>query len=405
MAKDQAGLAYAAGVLVAVDHDYSVSWRANADLFHIKVADAGEYRMDVLIQDATESELRASPADYPAWIQARYLELPESVPQRVRTLARDLTATGATPYDRALAIESYLRTYSYTLDLPAPPPARDVVDAFLFDLKRGYCDYFSTAMVVLARAAGLPAREVVGYASGTFDRSNSRYVVSEADAHSWPELYFPGIGWVGFEPTSGRPALSRAPEPIDLSGLSWSPSSTEPLMAQQVRIGLQRWMLVLGAAAVLVLAAAAWLFYDTWRLSRLPPETAIARLYGRVYRQGRGAGAAAGPSDTPYEFGAALGRHLRAVESPGAPLPAPSAASPVAPESGAGLPPEEADLAGLVDLYVQASYSGQPQDAGARARAIRAWLALRRRLWLAWFRYRLRRAARMNASAAGRPRS
>jgi transglutaminase-like putative cysteine protease len=403
LAKDQAGLAYAAGALVAVDRDYSVAWRPNADLFHAKVADAGEYRLDVLIPSVTESELRAASSDYPAWIESRYLELPESVPARVRTLARDLTATGATPYDRARAIESHLRTYSYTLDLPAPPPARDVVDYFLFDLKRGYCDYFSTAMVVLARAAGLPAREVVGYASGTFDRSNSRYAVSEADGHSWPEIYFPGIGWVEFEPTSARPPLARAPEAVDLSGLTWQPSSAEPLMAQQVRVSLQRWLLALGALGLLAVAAIAWLVLDAWRLSRLSPEIAIAQLYGRVYRQGRNAGAPTSPSDTPYEFGAALGRHLRTVESPGAPIPAPSAASPVAPESGAGLPPEEADLAGLVDLYVQASYSGQPQDAGARARAMRAWLALRRRLWLAWFRYRLRRKPKPASAAGPRP--
>jgi transglutaminase-like putative cysteine protease len=81
----------------------------------------------------------------------------------VLALARDLTATEPTPFDRARAIEAYLRTYPYTLDLPSPKLDRDVVDYFLFDLRQGYCDYYATSMVVLARAAGLPARLAVGY--------------------------------------------------------------------------------------------------------------------------------------------------------------------------------------------------------------------------------------------------
>ena len=145
----------------------------------------------------------------------KFLTLPDSVPERVLTLARELTANALTPYDRAQAIETYLRTsYPYTLDVPAPPPGRDVADFFLFELEKGYCDYYATAMVVLARAAGLPARFVSGYASGTYDSSNAQYIVTEANAHSWVEIFFTDIGWVEFEPTAGLPAIDRQNEPL-----------------------------------------------------------------------------------------------------------------------------------------------------------------------------------------------
>jgi hypothetical protein len=120
-------------------------------------------------------------------IRNRY-PLCHSIPPRVMMLAREITAAATTPYDRARAIESYLRAFPYTLDLPAPPPQRDVADYFLFDLQKGYCDYYATAMVVMARAADLPARLGTGYAEGRYDINTARYTITEADAHSWVEV-------------------------------------------------------------------------------------------------------------------------------------------------------------------------------------------------------------------------
>ena len=139
----------------------------------------------------------------------RYLGLPKVTPERVLALARDLTKNAATPYDRALAIETYLRKFPYTLDVEPPPSNRDVVDYFLFTSQMGYCDYYASAMVVMARAAGLPARIVVGYASGEYDASTAQYIIRMKDAHTWAEIYFPGIGWVEFEPTASQPLILR----------------------------------------------------------------------------------------------------------------------------------------------------------------------------------------------------
>ena len=108
-----------------------------------------------------------------------------------------------------MAIEAALRRLPYTLDVPAPPADRELTSWFLFDLRQGYCDYFATAMVVLARLNGIPARLAVGYTMGQFDPQRGDYRVTELNAHSWPELYFPGYGWIPFEPTSAQAAPER----------------------------------------------------------------------------------------------------------------------------------------------------------------------------------------------------
>ncbi|OMI10121.1 transglutaminaseTgpA domain-containing protein [Bacillus swezeyi] len=148
-----------------------------------------------------------------AWSKSheKYLQLPDSLPERVRKLARDLTKDQDNMYDKAKAIEDYLGSsdFSYdTKDVAVPKKNQDYVDQFLFETKVGYCDNFSTAMIVLLRSAGVPARWVKGYTSGDFagttaDRKRNIYEVTNNNAHSWVEVYFKGQGWVTFEPTKG----------------------------------------------------------------------------------------------------------------------------------------------------------------------------------------------------------
>lgn len=213
------GPLFHAGELVTANQDYQAAWRlpleTGPDLFGASIA-KGDYSVKSLLPVVSQEELRLAGTDYPDWVKGRYLELPPTLPGRVRDLAMELTRSQPSPYDQAIAIQNYLRTYTYTLDLPAPPKDRDVADYFLFDLKKGYCDYYATAMVVLARVAGIPARFVTGYASGEFDSIRNQYTITEADGHSWPEVYFPKYGWVEFEPTAGRAATllpERLPPP------------------------------------------------------------------------------------------------------------------------------------------------------------------------------------------------
>lgn len=150
-----------------------------------------------------------------------YLQIPDSMPDRVAELAQTVTAEAGNPYDKVKAIERYLaETYSYNTS-PAAGDSEDFVDQFLFEVKEGYCDYFSTAMVMMTRSIGMPARWVKGFAAGRsmmdemidsgapyaryqqVSGSPDEYTVRNADAHSWVEVYFPGWGWIPFEPTAG----------------------------------------------------------------------------------------------------------------------------------------------------------------------------------------------------------
>jgi transglutaminase-like putative cysteine protease len=357
-------LLYVAGKLVTADHDYSVAWRNSTDIFGANIG-AAAYRADSLLTTVSEEELRSAGSDYPEWIRSPYLALPEDLPTRVRELALDLTATAPTPYDRAQAIEGYLRTYEYTLDVTVPPAHRDVADYFLFDLKKGYCDYYATAMVVLARAAGMPARLVMGYASGSYDAYAAQYVVTEADAHSWPEIYFPHYGWIEFEPTAGRPPIVRPAKeaPPAVAGRS---RLLEPLVSTRF------WPSWLWLPAGLVLLAVAWGIWsaaDGLRLYWLSPPAMAATLYGRLQRHGRRLDVPIRAGDTPYEFAESLTKRMadRAQKR----------------RWGTLLSPAAQEVRSLADLYVRTSYSPRLPDPDERVRAVQVWRRLSRRLWLA----------------------
>ena len=163
------------------------------------------------ISIASEEKLRAAGDAHPQYVRDRYLQLPNSLPQRVRQLAADLTKDRPTAYDKAKAIEEYLRTFPPSYDIRTVPPGRDAVDHFLFDEKKGYSDYQASAMVVLLRSVGVPARLAVGYTltEEQFDLSVRRYLIREKNAYAWPEVFFPTYGWVEFSPYGDAPVISR----------------------------------------------------------------------------------------------------------------------------------------------------------------------------------------------------
>ena len=163
----------------------------------------------VLIDPGVES-LRSAGSDYPAWVRQDDLQIPASLPDDIKALAESLTRNQATPYDKANAITGYLRTgIKYSMTLPSAPPGVEPLDWFLFTLKSGFCNYYASADVMMLRSIGIPARLAVGYAQGQAT-PDGFYVVHERDAHAWPEVYFPGIGWVDFEPTASQPDIARA---------------------------------------------------------------------------------------------------------------------------------------------------------------------------------------------------
>ncbi|RSD20630.1 transglutaminase TgpA family protein [Mesobacillus subterraneus] len=158
----------------------------------------------------------SGPEDLPAEKNANaefissYTQIPESLPERVVELAEEITKDEKAWIDKARAIERYFRSNNFVydqIDVAVPDEDQDYVDQFLFETQRGYCDNFSTSMVVMMRSIGIPARWVKGYTEGdyldTLEDGRRLYKVTNNNAHSWVEGYFPGVGWVPFEPTQG----------------------------------------------------------------------------------------------------------------------------------------------------------------------------------------------------------
>ena len=148
----------------------------------------------------TVPQLRAAgtalPKDYRV-----YLQLPPEITPRTRALALEITAAGTTTYDKAMAIKAWLvSNLTYTLEL-VDPEEQEPVDFFLFDRKQGHCEYFASAFAVLARAAGIPTRQVNGFLGGEWNEYQGYVAVRAGDAHSWDEVYFPGVGWFTFDAT------------------------------------------------------------------------------------------------------------------------------------------------------------------------------------------------------------
>ena len=162
------------------------------------------YNITSSVSLATQRQLRSSGTDYPSWILERYMQLPDDLPQRVRTLSERLTTGSDTPYDKAQAIKGYLNSLPYTLVVDPPPFDGDGVDHFLFTLKQGYSEYFASAMAVMLRSVGVPARMATGYTTGDKIENEDVYVVLDSNAHGWLEVYFPGYGWIAWEATPGR---------------------------------------------------------------------------------------------------------------------------------------------------------------------------------------------------------
>lgn len=375
---------YWTGALVSVDTSIQTAWRSppssdpaiarsdpllGADQVGALLMEPTQgYTAESLLPQVSADELRAAPASYPGWIRQNYLSLPDSVPERVRALARDLTVGEETPYDRALAIENYLRQIPYSLDVPAPPRGRDATDYFLFDLKEGYCDYYATAMTVLARAAGLPARFVIGYASGTYDPANARYVVTEADSHAWTEIYFSGIGWIEFEPTAGQPALLRPGSQNELPATSLAP--TEPTLTP---LNLPERFLVWAwrsyAPLLIFILSLAWLASESLRFRLRNPTKAIQQVYGRLRQLTRPISGTAPPSETMHQYAHRLSASLTALGSRS------RLASWL-------LWPAVAQINTLTQLHSRSMFAPHPTGQADARQAFQAWSSLRWRLLL-----------------------
>ena len=281
------------------------------------------------VSTATDKQLNAAPSTYPAWVTDRYLQLPKSLPQRVRDEAsRVVTEAGATTeYTRAVAIQDYLRGFPYNLLVESPPAGRDATDYFLFDLKAGYFDYQSSTMAVLLRTLGIPARVAVGYALDAGTGDETTYIIKKDAAYSWVEVFFPEYGWVNFNPTQDRPEGgagglgSTTPVPGDplfvdpslddpLRGLGEQfsdPSLAEALNETAVQQTRLLWALIWALSGLLALIVAAYVggrITWNWGLSNVSGH---ARLWAKTQRLASWAGLGSRAAETPREWSRRVG--------------------------------------------------------------------------------------------------
>lgn len=308
---DYAGeLLHTSGAPISIDRPVEANYRAENDLAVATLKDRS-YVATSWVTDASPERLRQAGTNYPDYIRRTYLQLPRTLPDRVRDLALQITATEPTSFDKATALEAYLREFPYNLEVETPPSRADVADYFLFELKEGYCDYYATSMVVMARAVGLPARFVIGYVNGIYDSLSAEYVITEDYAHSWAQIYFPGVGWVNFEPTAGRPAISRQEGGGDQALTALEFFEEDPFQGDvptgeggpsvgladlDIRIHPVWWILI-GIVALFIVAN-----FDYWRLRFLKPKTLTNTLYRRLVTKATQIGLAVQPGYTPYEF-------------------------------------------------------------------------------------------------------
>lgn len=349
----------------------------------IPLTPGATYKTTALSSTALAPELRDAGGDYPDWVKRRYLQLPASTSDRTRQLAKQLE-NGLVPYDAAVTIQNWLReNVKYNESIPYPPTDRDLVDYLLYDLKQGYCVYYSTAMVVMLRSLGIPAREVVGFFSGEYNNDQAGYVYRESNAHAWVEVYFPKYGWIAFEPTASRPVFERepAPPPIDdpnggatITGGAAGTGSGDLPEDDLLFPGIgptgtlpQRPSRVVEIAriAVPVLALLIAILAFLW-LSGFRGLSPSGQFYARMTRSGRLAGVRPPPGTTPYEWARAVGDRV---------------------------PDARRSLDQITDLYVRERYAGAEPTIQDLRLVRRAWLSFRGALLRSAVSFRRRRAA------------
>lgn len=341
------------------------------------------YQVTAAISNATEAQLAGAGSDYPPEITAMYLDT-TGMTERTAALAGDIVqrANATEPYSQAKALATYLQrdpSFEYATRAAVPDPGEDFVDFFLFDAddgRRGYCEYYASAMALMARSLGIPARVAVGYAPGE-RRDDGTFLVRQGNAHAWAELYFPGYGWQIFEATktinpqfvrrSGGPASTPV---LDDSGL-FDPADFERNLGDNDVPTFESFRPVdggfdassggppggqttPGGLLVIVAAAVAALLFAWTRLRRTARRLRMLPRGERPWQQlavaaGR-AGVGPRPSETIYEYAAWLEDQI---------------------------PDRRPEIWTLADGKVYQSYSGRTMGSGAIARIEAAWRRLR----------------------------
>ncbi|WP_285726688.1 transglutaminase TgpA family protein [Psychromicrobium xiongbiense] len=315
----------------------SGSWRVDTKTLSIKGVGSTTHGQSYQVSSAspvlTPEVLELARARPRPTLDPIFMSLPTSMPPIIRQRALEVTAAAGTPYEKAMALQNYLRGPAFTYSLQTPVSGNydgtgmDVLATFL-QVKSGYCVHFSAAMAVMAREAGIPSRIAVGFAPGRATSSttdiggkpHTQFEVDGTDAHAWPELYFEGLGWVPFEPTPSRgvvPGYAQAPvadattPPGDTvptgqstsapgTSSSSSPSSSSAGQLQGTKQEFPWWWLSLPLA--LMLATLPAVFRALRRRRRTEPGAGIQQAWAELQDASYDHGLPRDASDTPRRF-------------------------------------------------------------------------------------------------------
>lgn len=279
----------------------------------------------------SRADLEVTAEGIPDAVKVRYTQLPSQLPSRVAELAASIAGTKPTIIGKVEAIQSWLRANTrYDLDIPPQPRGTDAVDHFLFEDRRGFCEQIASSMALMLRSQGIPARFATGYDTGRHDLLSGFYEVRQSDAHSWVEVYFPGTGWIEFDPTHEVPladsTLDKVPGLNFLKKAFHAIGRFLPTSAIAGFFGLLRRGLAAAAssgprlAAILVVIAGAiplvrWLFRrgSRWigavrfrRPLKGPPGRVAVEAFRLMESAASRAGVARPTSSTPNEYGERL---------------------------------------------------------------------------------------------------
>jgi hypothetical protein len=262
---------------------------------------------------------------YDPSILQTYLQFPRNLDPNIKILAENLTQTAPTMYDKAVALESYFHShYTYNTNMSVPA-GQEAVSWFLFrdNSHIGFCNYFSTAMVIMARELGIPARVVEGYTNGKFDVKQNQWVIRGTDAHSWVQIYFAGYGWVNFEPSASfstftRPTVSSNSIATPVGSSSPTTSSRNnhqsrlpdetgggntnlQLNSSQQQAQLRQ-RISLTFVVIILLILSGIVYFSIWWRRLFRGYSLSTQVYGRICKLANWAGIPIKPSQTPYEY-------------------------------------------------------------------------------------------------------
>ncbi len=296
----------------------------------LRVSEDGSIRSPILLDQglvySVESEIPSIEPDLLRRLPAPrtdaralrpYLQLPADLPARDVELARSIVAGARSEFDATMAVQSWLQQHTtYDLTVPREPDGVDAVDHFLFDTRRGFCEHIASAMAVLLRASSIPTRVVTGYGPGERNPLTGYFEVRQSDAHAWVEVYYPGAGWLPYDPTFGVPAAQQswgswfvAPQLLAMIGRSIAHAVPRPVKAVVAATGRMVAAVTAGRVLVWIAAVSALalgILARRRRRERRQPLDAIGAAFEELVAALADSGHHRHPSETPSELIAGL---------------------------------------------------------------------------------------------------